>query len=117
VKNAKVQQMDDLTVAKARLNEPWSSHGWDHDTVMVKEWLKDIEDHYDGEIQRAIDKVHADLIEALELDPTAPEPDMENGPSELDFAPWTNRVEDIEFLTVELARLINMRNELMVTNK
>jgi len=112
VKNAKVQQMDDLTVAKARLNEPWSSHGWDHDDKLALAWLEDIEDQYHGQIQLAIDKVFHDLIEQLERDPEVPT-DLENGPSERDLYDVENRAEDIEFLTVELARLINMRNELL----
>jgi hypothetical protein len=63
-------------------------------------------------VQQAIDRVHHDLINALESEPETPA-DMENGPSEKDFIPHENRQEDITFYTTELARLINMRNELL----
>lgn len=104
-------QNDDTLVIKTRIAEGnWSTTGWDHDDKLAMSWVEDIEDRYDNNPQRAIDKVFGDLITQLEFEPK--KPNHINQSNEAFGYDCQNRAEDIEFLTVELARLIAMRNNL-----
>jgi hypothetical protein len=96
--------MDDTIATEARLAEGnWSNVGWDLDIETVRLWLEDINDNYDGDINKAISTLRWELITLLtEVIPKA----RTRARSHL-------RREDIEFNVVELARLQSMRDHLI----